>query len=1028
MHCGSLLMPGSLPLIAICFFLSGFSALVDQSAWANHLGLVFGTSHLAIATVLAAYMFGLAVGALLASRLVQTLRNPVRSYGILEGVIAVSALLVPFLIGLSQHLYIAVFGGQPYPGANDGLLQPAYFLLATFLVLLVPTVAMGATLPLLARYVVTSEQTIGTGVGLLYGINTLGAVAGVLASGFLLLPSLGLSKTTFVAVAANAIIFLLIIWRSAALRIPPFSTDEVSRPPAFHMMYFLAMLTGVVSFSLEVYWTRLLSHIMGGTTYAFAVMLASFLAGIALGGFAGGRFAADRRISIRHFSGAQAAMVVCTLATYLWVCRWVPDAGASLGLRASYAFAALFPAACCLGATFPLAVRSVSTSAATAAACSGRVYAWNTLGAIVGSVLTGFILLPQLGFTGMLRFVLVSGVFVALLALALLPKAKTSIVTGAMAGAVAVALFVPLPRPSAVLAAHVTSGAADEVFYAVGRSSTVMLHRDRGFYKLASNGLSESAIGSAGMPPFQLSQKWLAGLPGLARPDATDLLMVGLGGGIALQGVPPHVKTVDVIELEPRVLDANLAVADRRTVDPLTDPRVRVILNDARNAMGLTEKRYDIVVSQPSHPWTGGASHLYTREFLALSKARMKPGAVFLQWINSQFIDLALLRNMAATLQSEFAFVELYQPERQVLMFLASESPIDLWDGAGNVRRAIAENRDHYLSLGMRAPEDALVMLTFGAAGVRTLAQGRDPNTDDENLLAYRARPRRDGVTADSLIEAYAELDPLLDSSSEIHRGAEYWSLPYVAERLLQGNFIQRVNRMARATPDPSMAMVIDALGLEYTGDIQEAEAAFRRALALNPRNRDAGLGLLRMHLGDFAARRLTADIAALANRLTGPSRAALEGWVLGASGDFEQLRELDQRLASVDARSQLYPVAVKLRVDWRLWFAREADDGDLAGEAMTLLDDLLPSYWNADLYLLRAACAATAGALNAMVESYAAAISQVQNELKRSVSADDPGLTRRLDFATAALRDSAAALPKGSLASVRIEEILATL
>tara|TARA_R110001599_G_scaffold183999_1_gene377455 strand:- start:5973 stop:9038 length:3066 start_codon:yes stop_codon:yes gene_type:complete len=1021
-------MLGSLPIIAACFFLSGFSALVYQSAWANHLGLVFGTSHLAIATVLAAYMFGLSVGALLASRFVQTLRNPVRIYGILEGVIAASALLVPFLIGISQHFYIIIFGGQPYPGASDGLWQPAYFLLATFLVLLVPTVAMGATLPLLARYVVTSEQTIGSGVALLYGINTLGAVAGVLASGFLLLPFLGLSKTTFIAVAANAIIFLLIFWRSSSLQIAPFYAEEASRPPAFHVMYLLSMLTGVVSFSLEVYWTRLLTHTMGGTTYAFAVMLASFLAGIALGGFLGGRVATARGISIRYFALAQATMVLCTIATYLWVCRWAPDAGATLGLRASYAFAALFPAACCLGATFPLAVRAVSPSADTAAACSGRVYAWNTCGAIIGAVLTGFILLPLLGFSGMLRFVLAAGVTVSLLALALVPKSRVLTLVGAMTGAVVVAVFVPLPRPSTVLAAHVTADSADAVFYAVGRSSTVMLHRDRGFYKLASNGLSESAIGSAGMPPFQLSQKWLAGLPALARPDATDLLMVGLGGGIALQGVPPHIQTVDVIELEPRVLDANLAIADRRTVDPLTDPRVRVILNDARNAIALTEKRYDIVVSQPSHPWTGGASHLYTREFLALSKTRMKPGAVFLQWINSQFIDLTLLRNMAATLQSEFAFVELYQPERQVLMFLASDSPIDLWDGAGNVRRAIAENRNHYLSLGMRAPEDALVMLTFDAVGIRTLAQGGYPNTDDENLLAYRARPRSDGVTADSLIKAYAELDPLLDSSSAVHRGPEYWSLPYVAERLLQNNFIQRVNRMARATPEPSMAMVIDALGLEYSGDVREAEAAFRVALELNPANRDAGLGLLRMHLGDFAARQLTDEIAALANRLTGPSRAALEGWVLGASGNFEQLRELDQRLASVDARSQLYPVAVKLRVDWRLWFARSAEDRDLAREAMALLDDLLPSYWNADLYLLRAACAATAGALNAMVESYAAAISQVQNELKRSVSADDPGLTRRLDFATAALRDSAAALPKRSLVSVRIEEILATL
>ena len=142
---------GSLPLVATCFFLSGFSALVYQSAWANYLGLVFGTSHLAIATVLAAYMFGLAVGAFIASKLVNKLQRPVRMYGFLEGLIAISALLVPVFIGLSQHLYIALFGGQPYPAASVGLAQPVYFLGTTFLVLLIPTVAMGATLPVLLK-------------------------------------------------------------------------------------------------------------------------------------------------------------------------------------------------------------------------------------------------------------------------------------------------------------------------------------------------------------------------------------------------------------------------------------------------------------------------------------------------------------------------------------------------------------------------------------------------------------------------------------------------------------------------------------------------------------------------------------------------------------------------------------------------------------------------------------------------------------------------------------------------------------
>ncbi|MEO1081711.1 MAG: fused MFS/spermidine synthase [Pseudomonadota bacterium] len=1021
------MMRGSLPFIGTCFFLSGFSALVYQAAWANYLGLVFGTSHLAVATVLAAYMFGLAVGAFLAAKFVDRVRQPVRVYGLLEGAIAVSALLVPSLIAFSHYLYVSLFGGQPYPAESAGFFQPAYFLMSTFVVLLVPTVAMGATLPLLARCVVASDATIGSGIGMLYGLNTFGAVTGVLVSGFVLLPSLGLSRTTYIAVASNALIFLLILTRSRALQVTSIAAAQAAKPPTRHTMYILVSITGVISFSLEVYWTRLLSHVMGGTSYAFAVMLASFLSGIALGGYLGGRIAKGAEVAARYFGLAHLLMVACTLLTYLWVSHWVPDPGAAIPLRALYAFCALFPATLFLGATFPLAVRAVTASAGAAPACSGRVYAWNTLGAIVGAVLTGFILLPAVGFADMLRIVVGAGISVAFLAVARDAMGRTSVVRTGFLVLLTAVLLVPIPRPTAVLAAHVTSGTLEEVFYGVGRSSTVMLHREDGFFKLASNGLSESAMGSIGMPPFQLSQKWLAGLPSLARPDARDMLIVGLGGGIALQGAPPHIEEIDTIELEPRVLEANLAVADRRTFNPLGDARVRVILNDARNALALTGKRYDIVVSQPSHPWTGGASHLYTREFLALAKQRMQPGGVFLQWINSQFIDLEMLRAMAATLQSEFANVELYQPERQVLMFLASDNPISLWDGAGNARRALEENREHYLGLGMRAPEDALVMLTFDTAGVRELAAHGRTNTDDENLLAYRARPRRDGVTADSLIEAYPELDPLLRSSSPVHAGPDYWSLPYIAERLLQSNFIQRVNRMARAATDPSMARVIDGLGMEYTGDLEGGEAAFWEALQLNAGNRDAGLGLLRMHLGDFAARRLAPEIASLANRLTGPSRAALEGWVFGASGNFDQLRSLDARLAAVDPRSQLYPVAVKLRVDWRLWFARSENNRDLALEGMALLDTLLASYWNADLYLLRAACADAALVQEAMVESYAAAISQVKSEMKRSVGAADPSLKQRLDFSVAALRNAAEDYRGSPGKQTRIEEILAS-
>jgi len=1020
--------PPSVALLGACFFLSGFSALVYQAAWANYLGLVFGTSQLAVATVLAAYMFGLAVGAYAASRVVDRIRRPVLVYGSLEGIIALSALLVPFFIGASQDLYVLLFGAQERPGVAQGLAQPSYFLMVTFVVLLVPTTAMGATLPLLAKYLVVSRRGIGSGVGLLYGINTGGAVAGVLCSGFILLPFLGLAKTVYCAVAMNALIFALIVWRARDLHLDPTESTEPAVAPRFHWMYPLALATGVISFTLEVFWTRLLSHVMGGTSYAFAVMLGCFLTGIALGGYAGGRLAGDRSQAARSFYWAQLLMVSATLGTYLWVCVWQPASNLSPAARGLLAFAALFPATFFLGSTFPLAVRTVTSSRAEAASCTGRVYAWNTFGAIIGSILAGFFLLPSLGFSGAMRFVLLGGLGIALGTAFLAGDRSGYRRALPMAIALVVVLLIPLPRPSSLLTAHVQSeDEVEEVFYAVGRSSTVLLHRENGFYKLASNGLSESAIGSRGMPPFQLSQKWLSALPSLARPDARDMLIIGLGGGIALQGVPPHMQTVDTIELEPRVLAANQAVAARRTTDPLRDPRVTVILNDARNALLLTDKRYDIVVSQPSHPWTGGASHLYTQEFLSLAKARMHEDGVFLQWINSQFIDGPLLEVMAATLKSRFSHVELYQPERQVLMFLASDAPLGLWDGPQRARVAIQRHREHYQHLGMRALEDALAMLTFDKAGVDILASKASPNTDDENLLAYRARPRTDGLTADSLLQAFPDLDPLTRPGSAIHKAQGSLSFPYLAERLLQSNFIQRVHGFARATEDPVTAGVIDALGLEYTGEVEGAERLLRSALASNSEHREAALVYLRLHLDDFAARSLSPEVARLANRLQGPSRAALEGWVFGAGGDFPRLRGLDGRLAAIDPRSPLYPVAVKLRVDWRLWASITEGDAGLAQRGLALLDGLLASYWNADLYLLRAACASAAQRPHAMIESYAAAISQLQNEVKSAPRSVDVIAAERLRRAVARFEASVEGLRDDEVLR-RVGEIRQTL
>ena len=262
---------GWLALLA-CFFASGFAALLYQTAWTRQFGAVFGTSELAVATVLAAYMGGLAVGAALAGRLAPRVRRPVLVYGLLELGIALAALAVPFAIRAATALEVALLGGRDLPGDAGGLASALFYLGCAFAILLVPTTFMGATLPLLARHAVRSDREVGPRIGTLYAVNTAGAIAGTLACGFALLPALGLRRTVWVGVAVNALVFALAAavartQASGAAPLEPASASEPDAPrlPRAAVILPIVLGSGAVSFTYEVLWTRLLGHVLGGS-------------------------------------------------------------------------------------------------------------------------------------------------------------------------------------------------------------------------------------------------------------------------------------------------------------------------------------------------------------------------------------------------------------------------------------------------------------------------------------------------------------------------------------------------------------------------------------------------------------------------------------------------------------------------------------------------------------------------------------------------------------------------------------------
>jgi spermidine synthase len=939
-------------LLSACFFLSGFAALLYQTTWSRELSFVFGTSALAVAAVLAGYMGGLALGAAAGARYAKRLQRPVLAYGVLELAIAVCALLIPWGLRGINALYVALLGGGSDLPEGSSAVATSFQLAGAFAVLLPPTACMGATLPLLARHAVHREEEIASRVGGLYAVNTAGAIAGTLCAAFWLMPELGLRRTVWVGAALNAVVFglaALLARRAPLLPAPP---DARAGAPAVDGASWIlpAMaVSGAVSFAYEVLWTRLLGHLLGGSVHAFATMLASFLLGIALGSAVAARLAATRERAAFGFALTQLGIAVTSYVAFGLADR-LAGLSASLGAgpdsplaSGAVAGAALLPITLCIGATFPFAVRVLAQHPDQAAAATARVYSWNTLGAIVGALGTGFVLLPGLGFEGVTTVGVATSLALASLAALAAPPRRLVLAAAALAAGL-VLVIAPARPPWQLLRSSPMSKRLDsgEILHAaVGRTTSVLVLDWGGHYQLKTDGLPEASIDPVGMLPVPHVAQWLGALPALLRPDARSLLVVGLGGGTALELAPRSYESIDVIELEPEVLKANRWLSGARARDPLADPRVRVHLGDARGTLELVNRRYDAIVSQPSHPWTAGASHLYTREFFSLVRSRLAPDGVFVQWIGISFVDETLLRSLLAALLEAFPHVEVFRPQSYGLLFAASGAPIDPLAGAA---RALQDAPADVARLGIHRLEDFASIWALDEAGVRSLAEGAPPNTDDHNRLAARsARLGDTKLDADSLAVLLRPRDPLVGA-----RGLD-------RSALIRGLTSRGDSRRAS-----DLAIDSDAAGEEAglgwvelaSGRSGRAARHFERALELVPGNPDALGGLiasrhLELTVGDAVSGIPDGDLD--------PRHAAvIEAWRRAEARDWDALARLDAQLARIEPGEPLFEAAARLRIARLL----AADDPAAAVEAQALAETLLLRGWNAYDALLHARAA----------------------------------------------------------------------
>ncbi len=995
-HARSNRLPRQFWLVAVCFLISGFAALLYETVWLRQFAILLGTSEQALAVVLASYMGGLAIGSLVASRVVDTVRRPLLTYGILEFGIAISALLVPVGLSFARSLQSSLFGGgDDLPSAGNPS-QVIFCLATAFTLILVPTGFMGATLPLLARHVVSRDEQLGPRIGLLYAINTAGAVVGTLTAAFVCLPSFGLGRTTWIGAACNLIVFVLVLiavrqWSDfrepgTAGTSPKDSTPQVAerpaekkqkrkrparkpressandgdlsgqtRAPAYKMILLFAAISGGVSFCYEIIFTRMLSHMLGGSVFAFATMLAGFLLGIALGGGIAARLATSRDAAAKVFVYAQSATAVSALFAFHLIDRmsgwqWQTLGGANNTMVQIVAsIFALLPTATCIGASFPLAIRVYARDQSDAASGAARVYGWNVVGAIAGSLATGAIVLPLLQYQGATALAVLGNLLIAggVMLTIRLPAVHYLAIAAAVVG-----LAVGLPtEPENVIRAQALSGAAvsGEVIYNhVGKSATVTVFYDKGEIRFQTNGLPESTLAAMGSGDrHRNTGVWLSALPPLIRPQAESMLIIGLGGGVAAERVAPSIKSIDVIELEAAVVSANQRVANLRDYDPLSDPRVKIVLNDGRNALTLTSKRYDIIVSQPSHPWTAGASHLYTREFNRLVLDHLNPGGVFLQWMNSEFVDRELVSAMAFTLRDVFPHVRLYQPIRGTFMFVASAQPMRPEQVPPNGNSTLCEmaevNRDYFRRLGVVSPTHLLSMLTLDQQGIEAISSDAELITDERNLLAMRAPKLIRGYDGSSAEQFVAQHAPYSRATDELKSLCPSLDRVVLARSMTRRDERESVLKyLVRQSSDPLEAALIENDVLRVTRSADQWIQHLRSSLQRFPDSGDFAYLTLTNSLFSTSNTLSEAEIERLKALLSEQQRMVVELIEAMKQNDFAALQQADQRLAMVPLDDVAFEMAVRLRIPWRL--EAPPDQRVMRGrEALNIIDATAP-------------------------------------------------------------------------------------
>ena len=635
--------------MGLIFLLSGASALIFEALWFRLAGLALGNSVWSASLVLAAFMGGLALGNVLAARLHERITRPVQLYAILEFAIGISGIVVVLLLPRFPSLLGPLFGEF----TNLPAVLNTVRLTVAFAILLVPAIAMGATLPVIAQALSRQDPNFGSNIGWLYGCNTLGAMFGVLAAELILVPLIGILSSGFVALTCNVVagvIALRLSAESKARPIPPQAAAESSPAVSGRTRRFIvvAFLSGALMLALEVVWFRFLLLTRDGTSLIFGVMLAVVLGGIALGGLVAGRlFQRDEHAFrwLRHVTAASAGLVVLTYWGYdLFAVYKAPRDTTTSGF-VFYSIFLMFPVSFLSGIAFTMVNRAVKDSFGSSARTAGVATFFNTIGAMLGSLVAGFVLLPIFGME--LSFFAIAAMYGALALLVPFDERPRQVVIlwsrGAIAAAVALLVLFPFGLMQSSYF-HVDSSKLPNHSLVAAREGLVETVRYYSrdaygypkYYRLVTNGHSMSATSTAAKRYMKL----YVYLPMALRPQSKDALLISYGVASTAKALvdSESLESIDIVDISEDILEMSSIIYPGED-NPLRDERVQVHVEDGRFFLNTTQNRYDLITSEPPPPKIAGVVNLYSQEYFELIRKRLVPGGYATYWLPVQQLE-----------------------------------------------------------------------------------------------------------------------------------------------------------------------------------------------------------------------------------------------------------------------------------------------------------------------------------------------------------------------------------------------------